>query len=84
VDVNLRFGDNSMEKINLPIPDVAGPPTYDNAFIIFTRNGTSASGIAKFTLDVADAAGLAARQRAARASEDFAMQGGRRWGLLFK
>lgn len=34
---NVRFGDNSMDKINLPIPEQDGPENYDNAIVHFER-----------------------------------------------
>lgn len=34
---SVRFANNSMDKINLPIPGNGGPPTYDNSVILFER-----------------------------------------------
>lgn len=34
---SIRFANNSMDKINLPIPGDEGPPTYDNSVILFER-----------------------------------------------
>lgn len=36
-DRSVWFGDNSMDKIHLPIPGEYGPPTYDNSVIHFQR-----------------------------------------------
>jgi len=33
----VRFSDNSMDKINLPVPDAEGPPDYDNSYVHFER-----------------------------------------------
>lgn len=35
----VRFGDNSMDKVNLPIPGIDGPGSYDNAVVHFERTG---------------------------------------------
>jgi len=37
VERSVRFGNNSMDKINLPIPGQEGPPSYDNSVILFER-----------------------------------------------
>jgi HKD family nuclease len=34
---NLRYGNNSMDKIDLPIPDQEGPPSYRNQTLLFSR-----------------------------------------------
>lgn len=34
---HMRFGDNSMDKLNLPIPSVEGPPSYENSVLLFER-----------------------------------------------
>jgi hypothetical protein len=39
VERSVRFGNNSMDKINLPIPGQEGPPSYDNSAILFERRG---------------------------------------------
>ncbi len=34
----VRFGDNSMDKVNLPIPDgISGPTSYDNSYLLFEK-----------------------------------------------
>ena len=38
---SVRFGDNQMDKINLPVPGEDGPATYDNSVIHFERTGPS-------------------------------------------
>jgi len=37
VSRSVRFADNSMDKINLPIPGVDGPKTYDHTILHFER-----------------------------------------------
>jgi len=40
VHPSIRFGDNSMDKLNLPVPGEAGPDSYDHKWLHFTkRNG---------------------------------------------
>jgi len=34
---NLRYGNNGMDKVNLPIPGGANPPKYDYSFILWER-----------------------------------------------
>ena len=34
---SLRFGNNSMDKINLPIPGQDGPASYDNRVVLFEK-----------------------------------------------
>jgi hypothetical protein len=36
---SVRFGDNSMDKVNLPIPGSDGPENYDNTVVHFDRAG---------------------------------------------
>jgi hypothetical protein len=35
----MRFGNNHMDKLNLPIPGELGPPTYENQTLLFERTG---------------------------------------------
>ncbi len=39
---HMRFGDNSMDKLNLPVPEDLGLPAYEHNSLLFTReaNGT--------------------------------------------
>jgi hypothetical protein len=37
---SVRFGNNSMDKVNLPVPDgITGPTSYDNKALLFKRSG---------------------------------------------
>ena len=83
VSRSVRFGNNLMDKINLPIPGRDGPETYDHSILIFERAGVGTSGLSHFKLTVTDAAGLAARKARANNSIDAQMHGGREFGLLF-
>lgn len=84
VERSVRFGNNSMDKVNLPIPGRDGPTTYDDAFLIFERAGVGPAGKDLFKVIVTDARGLAARRRQARNAVDVEMHhGGRGFGLFF-
>ena len=37
-DYNMRFGDNSMDKLNLPKPTLHGIGTYENKTLLFRKN----------------------------------------------
>jgi HKD family nuclease len=80
---SVRYADNSMDKVNLPIPERDGPASYDNAYLIFDRTGLAPSGVPLFQLVVTDLAGLNARRNAARNSIDLNMASGRPYGLFF-
>lgn len=38
VDCHLRFGNNYMDKLNLPIPGAPGPRSYEDTVLLFARN----------------------------------------------
>lgn len=81
---SVRYGNNQMDKVNLPVPGSQGPNSYDNSVLIFERDGLGSNGVARFRLVVTDNVGLARRKAQATASVDMPpMQGGRRYGLLF-
>lgn len=83
VPCSVRFGNNSMDKINLPVPGVDGPATYDNTFLRFSRAGADANGLPKFQLTVGSAADLKKWKAASVREEEKTMQSGRRYGVLF-
>lgn len=75
---NIRFGNNSMDKLDLPIPDVEGPPSYSHQTLLFTREGPKS-----FRLSIgmpADIAAWKARSRAAGTA--FSMRSGREFGVF--
>src|SRR5262249_52322246 len=37
VDCNMRFGNNHMDKLNLPVPGEVGPATYESQTLLFGR-----------------------------------------------
>ncbi len=79
---NMRFGDNSMDKLNLPVPGRRGAPdTYDYAVLRWTRGWHPPYGEV-FVLEMLDEAqAAAAREASERAGTLFEMSGGRRWGI---
>ncbi|GID27583.1 hypothetical protein [Paractinoplanes brasiliensis] len=80
---NVRVGANSMDKIDLPLPESVGIDTYDDSYLIFRRTRGRHEGAALFELEITDEPGL--RDVRAPASHSFAwrMHGGREWGLVF-
>ena len=75
---NLRFGNNSMDKLDLPIPDVEGPPSYSHQTLLFTRLGTKS-----FQLKIGSPADVAAWKAQSRAAGTaFSMQSGREFGVF--
>jgi HKD family nuclease len=37
VNCSMRFGNNCMDKLNLPVPRIEGPPSYENKTLLFQR-----------------------------------------------
>lgn len=75
---HMRFGDNSMEKLDLPIPGVEGPTTYEHSVLMFTRVGDAA-----FELSVGTPTRIARWKGESRTSGTlFRMNSGREWGVL--
>lgn len=75
---NLRFGDNSMDKLDLPIPCEEGPPTYKNQTLLFTRETGTSFRLTVGTSD--DIASWKGKSKAAGAL--FSMRGGREYGVF--
>ncbi|MEK6299559.1 MAG: hypothetical protein AABO41_02460 [Acidobacteriota bacterium] len=75
---NLRFGNNSMDKLDLPIPDVEGPPSYGNQTLLFTRESPTT-----FRLRLGTPADIAAWKTESEAAGTlFKMQSGREFGVF--
>jgi hypothetical protein len=75
VERNLRLGNNSMEKITLPIPETHGFDIYDGKVLVFRRLGES------FVLNALEAADFEATF-GDRLSTVMAMGSGRRYGHI--
>lgn len=78
VSRSVRFGNNEMDKINLPLPSRDGPESYDHAYLVFERAASS-----NFRLAVTDEDGLSARLKASVHSVKLTMASGREYGLIF-
>jgi len=75
---NLRFGNNKMDKLDLPIPVQEGPPTYRRQTLLFTRK---AKGVFQLQIGLpADIANWKARSRAQDTL--FQMRSGREFGVF--
>ncbi|WP_104132322.1 hypothetical protein [Cryobacterium sp. M91] len=79
----IRFGDNGMDVINLPIAEQNGVDTYLGTFLVFTREPLGNDGRGRFTLTITNAAGVDSLEASAANSVELSMHGGRRYGLLF-
>lgn len=76
-DCSLRFSDNSMDVLGLPIPGAGGPPSYDRQRLRFEKyaNGT-------FRLRLGTTVDLRSwRNRSHAIGADFKMSSGRLWGV---
>ncbi len=75
---NVRFGNNQMDKLDLPIPGVDGPPTYENTVLRFCRNDDGSFEMSVGT--VREVAGWMAASEAT--GTRFRMSSGRGWGVF--
>ena len=76
-DCSIRFSDNSMDVLTLPVPDAGGPRTYDQKTLHFER-----VGVRKFKLTVGTRQEKKNwRQRSRTVEGDFRMKSGRTWGV---
>jgi hypothetical protein len=80
-DRSLRFSNNSMDVLTLPVPGDGGPDFYDGETLLFVRDASVTPS--RFVLRIAKA-GDAARwqKRSDRYDATFKMTSGRRWGLF--
>jgi hypothetical protein len=77
-DCSLRFSNNSMDVLTLPVPGDQGPPTYDNKTLCFER-----IGIRRFRLTVGSGRDASRWKRESKAVDgDFQMGSGREWGVF--
>lgn len=75
---NLRFGSNDMDKLDLPIPDQEGPPSYRNQTLLFTRE---AKDVYRMTVGGSEQINdWKSRSRSIGAL--FQMRGGREYGVF--
>lgn len=79
----MRFGNNMMDKLNLPVPGAAGPPSYDHSVLLLERVGVDTTGRPHFRVQVGRNKDLARWKKRATAIHEEHMQGGRGYGLFF-
>lgn len=73
----IRFSDNAMDVITLPLTGAGGPPTYDHRVLHFKR-----TGVWRFDLDVRPRANLSSFQtRSRELGANFKMSSGRTFGV---
>lgn len=76
-DCSLRFSNNSMDVLSLPVPGNGGPPAYDRETLRFEK---CANGV--FQLHLGSLSEVRAWQRRSGAVEGaFKMTSGRKWGV---
>jgi hypothetical protein len=83
VECSVRFANNQMDKVNLPVPGTDGPESYDDSILKFERDGVGAQGLPKFIVTVGTDADLQKWKKEAASEEERVMQSGRRYGVLF-
>ena len=77
-DCSLRFSDNSMDVLTLPVPERPWPTAYDNRTLLFEK---LADGTFRLELDTPRKRRVW-RHRSKSARTDFRMTSGRRWGVF--
>jgi hypothetical protein len=75
---NLRFGNNQMDKLDLPIPGVDGPRTYEKTVLLFRRNDDGSFDMRLGTPRLLARWKSASDARGTR----FRMNSGREWGAF--
>ena len=75
---NLRFGNNMMDKLDLPIPDVEGPPSYGEKTLLFTRENAGT-----FRITVGTTADISNWKSLSRSAGTlYSMRSGREFGVF--
>ena len=73
----LRFSNNSMDVLTLPVPGQEGPEKYDRKTLHFEQ-----IGVREFRLTIGRPADVSRWERCSASIEGgFSMKGGRRWGV---
>jgi hypothetical protein len=74
----MRFGNNLMDKLDLPLPDEEGPSTYRNTVLLFERLRPG-----EFQLRVGTPREISRwRSASRRAGTGYSMRGGRQYGVF--
>ena len=80
-DCSLRFSNNSMDVLTLPVPGAGGPPSYDQEALLFERVADPAGS--RFVLRLGTKAQKKSWYKASDAiSASFKMSSGRQWGVF--
>ena len=76
-DCSLRFSDNSMDVLTLPIPGAEGPESYDRSTLHFER-----TGVRRLELTIGGPGEVSQWKRWSQSiGSHFRMQSGRQWGV---
>ena len=77
-DCSLRFSNNSMDVLTLPIPGEEGPDQYDQKVLLFNR-----VGVRRFELKIGSAGQISSWRRSSeRIDAAHKMRSGRCWGVF--
>jgi hypothetical protein len=77
-DCPLRFSNNSMDVLTLPIPGTEGPLAYDGETLLFRSTGLNT-----FTLSLAGSTDKKKwKHQSERIDASFKMSSGRKWGVF--
>jgi hypothetical protein len=81
VNAPIRFSDNSMDVISLPVPESPWPSSYDDMTLLFTKVARGSS--LHYILTVRTRSG-SKRWRAASSAQgtSYTMRSGRQWGIF--
>lgn len=75
---NIRFGNNQMDKLDLPLPGIEGPPSYSHNTLLFTRRGANT-----FDLQLGSPGDIAKwKSQSRQAGTLYRMQSGREFGVF--
>ena len=77
-DCSIRFSNNSMDVLTLPIPNTEGPPKYDQETLCFEQ-----TGVRQFRLVIGKKGDVSKWKRQAKVVGGcFKMKSGREWGVF--
>lgn len=77
-ECSLRFSNNSMDVLTLPLPGEEGPAAYDRQTLLFRR-----IGVRQFLVSLGTPAQIANwRRQSDQIAGRFEMKGGREWGVF--
>ena len=77
-ECGLRYGNNQMDKLNLPPPDDLGIDTYEDKILVFTRLGEERFNLQIFPLGRIERF----RKLSSRYNSLYQMKGGRQYGVF--